>query len=547
MKNTLTWDMEVSDLLINTDFLRMVKSFTNMYWINELFLDEKTNIFFSKFKDFKYKNENIEEIFTKWELLDNLGFIFSHEEILSNFLEYINYSNIDKKTLDLYLEVSDYLIKIYDNKDMYSDEINIVDNRLKDKIISIIWKSGIDNIHLSIAKNNFPTIWSKWFPIIKIDFDNIIDFYWDWNIDSIFVKVEDSDENIFYHNYKWDIFLTNDGKEIIDVKYLYHFKGYTILKVQTNDLLKSIEIRSKNWNVFDMPDLDDVLPWKIVDWENELEYLVLSKNQNWITKTSLFDIYGDSINLMNILRFINKWKESTIKMLELSLNKFNDIDVAFIKWIKTISWVKFIELSLDLNYDEEMMWKPELFNIIMMDSWKPLTDDNWEYIRHIFELESFWWKELLWFWFTPYSIDWFIDSTWTILSLNDELVHTIDDIKMKFHDKKMFKINDDIEIIISEWKVQTILNWLLWFNEIENENNENGFDLFFEEKDNFIFKNKKIDQVSCFNHEWNINILIYSNWVSDIVDYKEFISELKKDNKYKNLLKQINILIKESL
>ena len=146
--------------------------------------------------------------------------------------------------------------------------------------------------------------------------------------------------------------------------------------------------------------MDDVLPCKLVDWENELEYLILSKKSDWITKTTLFNEEWDTINALDILRFVNKWKPSTIKMLEFTLPKFENIDVSSIKWIKEIWGVKFIELSLDLDTIEpDFDNEKEEFNVIMMDSWLPLTDGNWEYIRYLFDVESFLWKDLLWFWF----------------------------------------------------------------------------------------------------------------------------------------------------
>lgn len=545
MKNNLSLNSEVSDLLVNIDFLRLVRTFINIYWLNELIIDDKSSDFFDKLNTFQYKNEELEKIFSKSELLDELGFLFSHEEILSSFLEYIKDIIIDKKVLYIYLEIADYLINIYNNKWTYPENIDIESVRLKDKVWDILWKWKLDNISLLITKNNFPTIWKKWFPIIKIDFDNVVDFYWDGDKNFLFAKVEDTEWNIFYHNYKGDIFLTNDWREIIDVEYIYSFQEYSVLKVKTNDLQNSLEIRSKDWKTFDMPEwLWDILPWKLIDWEKELEYLILSKIIDWVTKTTLFNIDWDTVNLMDILRFINKWKESTVKMLESLLSKFEDIDVSSIKWIKTIGWVKFVELSLDLdNDDPDVPWEPELYNIIMMESWKPLTDDNWEYIRYLFEIESFWWKELLWFGFTPFSIDGFIDSTWNVLTINDELIHTIDDTRMKFRWEEIFKINNDENFVVYESKVKKALDKLLWFNEIELKEDENWFSLIFEDKDNFLIKNKKIDQLSCSIENWKLNILLYSNWVWESIEYRDLISELKEEKRYLPILKQINILI----
>ena len=99
---------------------------------------------------------------------------------------------------------------------------------------------------LLIAKNNFPTIWKKWSPIEEADFDNMIDFFWDKDIDFLYLKVKDIEWNVFYHNYKWDILLTNDWREVIDIEYIYLFNGYSILKVKCKDLKTSIEIVKKN-------------------------------------------------------------------------------------------------------------------------------------------------------------------------------------------------------------------------------------------------------------------------------------------------------------
>lgn len=545
--NKLNLNSEVSDLLVNSDFLRLVRTFINIYWINELLIDDKSSVFFDKLNTFQHKNENIEKIFSKWEILDELGFIFSHEEILSQFLDHIKETNIDKKLLSVYLEIADYLISIYNNKDTYPENMDVLSIRLKDKVWDILWKKELDNISLSITKNDFPTIWKKWFPIVKIDFDNLVDFYWDGYKDFLFAKVEDTEWNIFYHNHKWDIFLTNDWREIINVEYIYFFQEYSVLKVKTNDLQNSLEIRSKDGKTFDMPDwLWDILPWKLIDWDNELEYLILSKVRDWITKTTLFNIDWETVNLMDILKFINKWKESTIKMLELSLSKFEDINISSIKWIKTIGWVKFVELSLDLDEDYSEV-ENESFDIIIMESWKPLTDNNWEYIKHLFDIESFLWKELLWFGFTPFSIDGFIGSAWNVLTINDELIHTIDDTKMKFKWEEIFKINNNENFIIYESKVKKALDNLLWFNEIELEEYEYWFNLIFDDKDNFLIKNKKIDQLSCSSENWKLNILLYSNWVWESIEYRELITELNKEGKYKAILKQINILINTSL
>lgn len=497
MNNNLNANSEVWDLLINVDFLRLVKTFINIYCIDEILIDEKVIDFFDNLNAFQYKKDDVKEKFSKSELLDNLWFIFSHEEILSNFIEHIKYSDIDKGLLNVYLEIWDYLIKIYDNKDMYPDNIDIEAIRLKDKVWDILWKWELENISLLIAKNDFPTIWKKWFPIVRIDFDNVVDFYWDADKKFIFLKVEDSEGNIFYHNYKWDIFLTNDWREIVNVEYIYSFNKYSVLKVKTNDLQSSIEIISKDWNIFDMPDIEDALPWKLVDWENELEYIILSKLIEWITKTTLFNNESDTVNLMDILKFINKWQDSKIKLLEKSLSKFEDINLSSIKWIKEIEWIKFVELSIDIeNGDENDFVQETNFDIIMMDNWVPLTDDRWEYIKHLFEIESFLWKELLWFGFTPFSIDWFIDSNWTTFTINDKLVHTITWFEAKsITDSRgtfkprftasnwntFSKINDNENFIIKDGKIKNILNNLLWFNEEETEE-QNWFDLFFKEK-----------------------------------------------------------------
>jgi hypothetical protein len=53
-------------------------------------------------------------------------------------LEHINYSNIDKKLLDSYLEIGDYLMKIYSDKDMYPNNMEVESNRLKDKVGDIL-------------------------------------------------------------------------------------------------------------------------------------------------------------------------------------------------------------------------------------------------------------------------------------------------------------------------------------------------------------------------------------------------------------------------
>ena len=543
MKNNLNSLSEVSDLLMNSDFIRLFKSFINIYDINDLFDDDKTLNFLYKINEFNHRKEKINENFSKNEIFDNLWFIFSYEEILSQFLEHINYSNIDKKLLDSYLEIGDYLMKIYSDKDMYPNNMEVESNRLKDKVGDILWKSEINNISLLIAKNNFPTIWKKWFPIVEIDFKNMIDFYGDGNIDLLFVKVKDSEWNIFFHNYKWDILLSNDWKEIIDIEYIYYFKWYSILKLKTNDLKTSFEVRNKKWNSFDMPSwLSDILPWKLIDWENELEFLILSKEINWINKTTLFNIDWETITLMDLIRFVNIWKSSTIQMLEKSLSKFNDIDVSYIKWVKTIWWVKFIELSLDYEYVEE--WEDSSYDVIMMESWVPLTDDKWEYVKQLFDFEEFWWKKLLGVGFTPFSIEWFIDSNWKVFTINDQLVYDIDNTNLNYKREDMYIINNDRDFIVSKSIIEKSLANLLWFNEIENEEEyEDWFNLFFEENDNLIIKNKKIDQLSCDKDNWDLSILLYSNWVSESITYRELIDELRKDKKYSEILKQINILI----
>jgi len=549
MKNNLNSSSEVSDLLINSDFIRLFKSFVDIYDINDLFDDDKTLNFLDKISEFNYKKEELNNIFSKTEILYNLWFIFSYEEILSQFLEYINYSNIDKKLLDSYLEIGDYLMKIYSDKDMYPNNMDVESNRLKDKVGDILWKSEIDNISLLIAKNNFPTIWKKWFPIVEIDFKNMIDFYGDGNIDLLFVKVKDSEWNIFYHNYKWDILLCNDWKEIIDIEYIYYFKWYSILKLKTNDLKTSFEIRSKEWKSFDVPSwLSDILPWKLVDWENELDFLILSKEINWINKTTLFNIDWETITLMELIRFVNIWKPSTIQMLEKSLSKFNDIDVSYIKWIKTIWWAKFIELSLDYEYVEE--WEESSYDVIMLDSWVPLTNDNWEYIKKLFDFEEFLWKKLLGIGFTLFSIEWFIDSNWKTFTINDQLVYNIDNTNLNYKGEDMYIINNDKDFIVSKSIIEKSLANLLWFNEIQNDDvpeleYENWFTLFFEEDDNFILKNKKIDQLSFDKDNWDLSIFLYSNWVSESLSYRELIDELKKDKKYFKILNQINILMKK--
>jgi hypothetical protein len=434
-------------------------------------------------------------------------------------------------------------MKIYSDKDMYPNNMEVESNRLKDKVGDILWKSEINNISLLIAKNNFPTIWKKWFPIVEIDFKNMIDFYGDGNIDLLFVKVKDSEWNIFFHNYKWDILLSNDWKEIIDIEYIYYFKWYSILKLKTNDLKTSFEVRNKKWNSFDIPSwLSDILPWKLIDWENELEFLILSKEINWINKTTLFNIDWETITLMDLIRFVNIWKSSTIQMLEKSLSKFNDIDVSYIKWVKTIWWVKFIELSLDYEYVEE--WEDSSYDVIMMESWVPLTDDKWEYVKQLFDFEEFWWKKLLGVGFTPFSIEWFIDSNWKVFTINDQLVYDIDNTNLNYKREDMYIINNDRDFIVSKSIIEKSLANLLWFNEIENEEEyEDWFNLFFEENDNLIIKNKKIDQLSCDKDNWDLSILLYSNWVSESITYRELIDELIKDKKYSEILKQINILI----
>jgi hypothetical protein len=72
MKNNLNSLSEVSDLLMNSDFIRLFKSFINIYDINDLFDDDKTLNFLYKINEFNHRKEKINENFSKNEIFDNL-------------------------------------------------------------------------------------------------------------------------------------------------------------------------------------------------------------------------------------------------------------------------------------------------------------------------------------------------------------------------------------------------------------------------------------------------------------------------------------------
>lgn len=172
LKDNLTIESEVSDLLINKNFLKFYRKFLFHWSFNIDIFDKNTTVFLEQFLDDDFDFSKIE--LSKKEILNAIWDIFNIPASLNSFLEYLLLfnKNLDPKDSNLLIEISDYLIWVYNTSNRYND-IWLAQKQLKTKVENILPRE-VNESRLKLFQAWFSQFTQDELPIIWADFKDFL-------------------------------------------------------------------------------------------------------------------------------------------------------------------------------------------------------------------------------------------------------------------------------------------------------------------------------------------------------------------------------------
>jgi len=482
------------DIFRDNDFLRLFRIFILKY-VKDNLEDKNIVKLYNQFNDKNFlenfKNKNTYNLFLQFEAF------FKESINLTSFLEFLKNYDIDKKLLNVFLEVADFLENVSFNKGEYPKEFYSISNDYKIKIVDIVWKRDLENIKFILLQEWYPLFSPFWYEIINAEFWEGIDYI---NInfeEDRFIKCIDSQNNIFYQNKFWEILKDKEWKRIINVKLdtiknFWDFRIYWFINEDWEDKIqiepeKKLWFDSKyniSWNFFSVKEIsftEKILDKdkKVLEKKEVFPFLVIHNIDKENNKVDI-EVLNESleeITIVDLLLFLNKndfsFKKDLMNIITGLKVDFDNIDIKDIEKIYDFNWIKFIKIFAEINYQNKS-WKEYTENnhIIISENWKILFDNHefgQVYISSLLWKNKFLWKEFVSFSLTNTEfIDWYIDSFWKIVKVKGETLLSIE--KMPFTMKKeellieldlfdSFNLSETkIEFFIGDWKYIKIWN-----------------------------------------------------------------------------------------
>lgn len=538
LNNKIGLENEVSDLLINKEFLWALKDFLSQWVIlGSENLPKEAWEFLDNFTSCNLEDESCE--YTKEQLLKNIWTIFSVPIVLNSFLDFIDNDKIDLKEYQLHSEVLDYLFSIYNNSLRYKDDLTYVENELRTKVKNIIPRE-VNDIRLKLVQKGFPQFTDEQIPIVWAEFTDYIDVAkWAEPDVFVFLKIKDYVWKECYINREGSLLKDNDKKLITEIEYHFYFWDVLVLKYTNEDMETKLELTNTdsfasfdNW-------FTDWRVWKLEDEDRVLDYLYLSKkdDEEWWVASWIFNKDINRVNALDIYNFISNWNFVDPKVLDI----LKGVEICKIWTLHTFSWIKFIELEVELG-------NGEIMDCVLQENWKVLfyqenNQSQTSYVDHLEDEYAFIWRDFVWFGLTSYWLDGHIDAKWNVVKIRNELLVSLKK-SMETKNETYYILNWNSKKLISELEVIRELELYTGFDEHKDNL---AVELFFENKDEFYYEDVMLKWVKWkINDEWKIEVsLIKSDFSKIDVSYKKFISIFDQNKNYKRVLTEFNTQIKK--
>ena len=561
MKNTVWYkinpESKAIDILRDKDFLRLLRVFVLEFEPNykDKKLDNLKNQFSKKdfLTIFNEKND--------YNLFNQIIAFLSDDFVKPIFFEYLENYNIDEKYLNLFLEVGNFLEKIYIDSKEYPEWFYNVSDKYKTNITNILWEKQLEDAQYKLLQIWYPVISPYWFAIIEADIDNSFTkrsvLWWE----EIYIYCRDNQNNIFYMNYLWE--LLKDWKDKIikeintkEIKTFWKFKVFKFINEDNKNKIwiishiwiwKILEIEADNFNIQKFSYTEDALwdDWKeIYDKTETIELLYISSDD----ETYYLDENINKLSLLELFRFINKNNPLLIDDIEKRLDKFSEVDVKNIYKISSYEWLKFIELEVETETFIDEYWNRdyETNHCVMMENWKALID-KWEfwnaYIRNLGEKKTFLENyEFVSFDLTDFSdTDWFIDSFWNVVNIDGKRLVSLE---------KRFTVSDwrEYYVLNNNWKKlykkEFILRELSAYSSFKDIWTE--FDIVMENNEYIEINKDRYNKITgIVKDNWKVKFYIYKNNFKKEVEYKFLLENLQSSNTWKEALRMLNKTLAE--
>ena len=543
LNNKIGLENEVSELLINRNFLKFFKKFLSKDPI------EATNLWKETLDFINYLTSNdlddLDFNFSKNELLNIYWNIFSIPAVLNSFIEFISKFWIDSKEYQLYSEIGDYLISVFNNTNRYSKDLWYVENKLKTKVENILPRE-VNDVRLMLLQKNFPQFTQENMPIVWADFKDFIDTkMWKDTDNSVFVKITDYSGKKSYINRQWLLLKDDNWKLITQVEYHFYFWDVLVSKHINEDMEIQLELINTDSFEYSHSWFTDARVWKIEDEDRTLDYIHLAKTdeEEWWVASWIFDKDINRVNALDIYNFISNWNIIDPKLLEL----LKGVEICKIWKLHDFAWIKFIELEVELG-------NGEIMNCVLQENWNVLnfidkvttsegTMPKTVYLNHLEDEHSFIWRDFVWFGSTSHWLNGYIDAKWNVVKIRKELLVSLKK-SMETKNETYYILNWNSKKLINEVEVIKELDLYTGFDEYKDNL---AVELFFENKNEFYYEDFMLKWVKWkINDDWELEVSLIKDDFSKIdISYKEFTSIFDQNENYKNVLTMFNTQIKK--
>lgn len=516
--NEINQELEVNQIILDRDFLRLLRVYIKSYWWIELskFQDLEVDNFLEILMSINLKKSSRIDL-SYLEIFENLGKLFSDQAFLRWFVEFSGNYNLDIEIEKAFSYIWDYLLSVYKNSNNCANRNLYLLYSISKKVNNILEKRWFTNPIFQLKEHWFPIISTLDVPLDYVSLDDQIDLYWNKNPDEIYIKVKDLNGKFFYQNRNWE-------------------------------MLKTIEKT-------------------LIDGENKILFHEFTINDNDWEKTMIFDKDFNKMNLFNLIEFVNIWNDSTIKYLEKVNIDLKKIELSQIFEIYNFNWIKFIKFA-------SSSFKTYTETFIIRSDWLFLKDSEYEdedeeefrYIANLFDSENIVWLE-----FVPFSYfdinslkdeleidifptDWFIDMNSQVIYVRWEPLIEIEEIQFKDY----FKINNRDDFILSKAQLWEELKEYIAFNTQDNLieldweefdedlskiwwNPDTWFILWFFEEETFYYNWKLLEKIlRNINDKWDLDIYLKYDWKLNEIEYRDLIDFFRKNDKSGDVLKCFN-------